>query len=52
MKTYNVCYSVTVSYDAVVKAKTKKEAEAKVVEVIGEPIEVEDVREINSQTYR
>lgn len=46
MKTYNVVYNVTTSYDAVVKAKNEKEAKNKVIEVIGEPLEIEDVREI------
>ena len=46
MKTYNVCYSVTTSYDAVVKAKNQEEAKKKVVEVIGDPVEVENVYEI------
>lgn len=46
MKIYSVTYSTTTSYEAVVKAKSKKEAQAKVEEVIGEPLEVENVREI------
>lgn len=48
MKTYSVTYNTTTSYEAVVKAKSKKEAEAKVLEVIGDPVEIEATREINS----
>lgn len=48
MKTYNVTYNVTTSYDAVVKAKTKKEAEAKVKEVIGDPVEIEATYEVRA----
>lgn len=47
MKTFSVTYNTTTSFEAVVKAKTKKEAKEKVVEVIGEPLAVESVREIN-----
>lgn len=46
MKTYSVIYNVTTSYEAVVKAKNQEEAKKKVVEVIGEPLEVEGVREV------
>lgn len=47
MKKYSVTYNTTTSYEAVVQAKTKKEAEEKVKEVIGDPIEIETVREVN-----
>lgn len=50
MKTYNVCYSTTTSFDAVVKAKNAKEAEAKVAEVIGEPVTIEAVWEVKEKT--
>lgn len=46
MKKYSVTYNTTTSFEAIVEAKNKKEAEAKVVEVIGEPVEVETVREV------
>lgn len=46
MKTYSVLYSTTTSFEAVVKAKNKDEAKKKVVEVIGDPVEVENVYEI------
>lgn len=49
MKTYNVCYSVTTSFDAVVKAKNAKEAEAKVVEVIGDPVTIDGVHEVRER---
>lgn len=46
MKTYSVTYNTTTSFEAVVKAKNAEEAKSKVVEVIGDPVEVENVREI------
>lgn len=46
MRKFAVSYSTTTVFEAVVKAKSKKEAEEKVVEVIGEPIKVESVHEI------
>lgn len=46
MRTFNVSYSVTTSFDATVKAKNEKEAKAKVVEVIGESVEIESVHEV------
>ncbi len=46
MRTFNVTYNVTTSYDATVKAKSEKEAKAKVIEVIGEPVEIESVHEV------
>jgi len=48
MKTYAVNYSTTTSFDAVVKAKSKEEAKKKVIEVIGEPVEIESVYEVNA----
>lgn len=36
MKNYCVTYSYRTSYDTTVKARNKKEAEAKVLEVIGD----------------
>lgn len=52
MKLYNVCYSVTTSYDAVVKAKTKKEAEEKVIEVIGDPVVIDGVHEVRDREIK
>lgn len=49
MKTFYVSYSVTTSYDTTVKARNAKEAEQKVVEVIGEPLEIESVVEAKTQ---
>ena len=46
MKTFNVLYEVTTSYDAIVKAKTKEEAREKVKEVIGEPITFGGIYEV------
>lgn len=46
MKKFSVQYNTTVSYDAIVRAKTVKEAEEKVREVIGEPIKIESVYEV------
>lgn len=46
MKTYSVTYNTTVSYEAVIQAKSEKEARQKVVEVIGQPLKIEWVREI------
>lgn len=48
MKTYSVTYNTTVSYEAVVKAKNQEEAKKKVVEVIGDPVEIEGVHEVRS----
>lgn len=47
MKTYSVTYNTTTSYEAVVKAKNQEDAKKKVVEVIGDPIEIENVYEVN-----
>lgn len=46
MKIFSVQYNTTTSYEAVVKAKNKEEAEKKVAEVIGDPVEIENVYEI------
>lgn len=46
MRRFNVTYNVTTSYDADVLAKNKKEAIAKVVEVIGEPVKIKSVHEL------
>ncbi len=46
MKTYSVQYNTTTSYEAVVKAKNKEEARKKVEEVIGDPVEIEQVYEV------
>lgn len=43
---YSVIYNTTTSYEAVIKATTKEEAKKKVLEVIGSPIEIENVYEI------
>lgn len=43
---FNVMYSVTTSFEADVFAKSKKEAISKVVEVIGEPVHIEQVYEL------
>ena len=51
MKTYCVVYSVTTSYDAAVKAKTREEAVAKVREVIGEPVTIESVWETKEKVH-
>lgn len=48
MKTYSVIYNTTTSYEAVVKAKNQEEAKKKVIEVIGDPVEVETVHEVKS----
>jgi hypothetical protein len=47
MKTYSVTYNTTTSYEAVVKAKNKEEAKKKVTEVIGDPVEIEHIYEVN-----
>ena len=41
MKKFVVNYSVTTSYDVVIRAKNQKEAEQKVREVIGDPVEID-----------
>lgn len=47
MKKYSVIYNITTSYEAIIKAISKKEAKEKVKEVIGEPIEIERIFEID-----
>jgi hypothetical protein len=49
MKSFSVQYNTTVSYDTVVKAKNAEEAKKKVIEVIGEPIQIESVYEVNKR---
>ena len=46
MKKFCVFYNTTTSFEAVVKAKTKKEAKEKVREVIGEPVVIEKIWEL------
>lgn len=48
MKTFSVQYNTTTSYEAVVKANTKEEAKKKVEEVIGDPVEIENVYEVRN----
>lgn len=48
MKKYSVVYNTTTSYEAVVYASTKKEAIAKVREVIGDPVTIEEAREMRN----
>lgn len=48
-KRYCVTYSTCTSYDAAVVANNKEEAKNKVIEVIGEPVTIEDVWEIKSE---
>ena len=50
MKTYCVVYNITTSYDSTVKAKNEKEARAKVIEVIGQPLQIEQVWEVTEKT--
>lgn len=50
MKNYCVCYSVTTSFDAEVTAKSKEEAVKKVIEVIGDPVAIEGVWEVRSDS--
>ena len=40
MKKYCVAYRVTTEYDTVVEARNTQEAEAKVIEVIGEHVTI------------
>lgn len=49
LKRFSVSYSTTTSYEALVNAKTKKEAIAKVKEVIGEPIKIEKSWELRKK---
>ena len=48
-KEFSVCYNYTTSYEAVVKAETKKEAIAKVKEVLGDDITIESSWEVMLQ---
>lgn len=48
MRTYNVLYNTTVSYEAVIKAESKDAAKKKVKEVIGEPVTIEKVWELKN----
>lgn len=52
MKTFSVTYNFTTSYEAVVKAKNKEEAKQKVLEVIGDPVEIENVWEVKPREER
>lgn len=49
MKTWAVYYELTTEYEAVVKGNTKKDATKKVLEVIGEPVKIVDVHEVNER---
>ncbi|MEE9214800.1 MAG: hypothetical protein V3U54_08420 [Thermodesulfobacteriota bacterium] len=49
LKTFSVMYNTTTSSESVVVAKTKKEAIAKVREVIGEPIKIEQAWELKEK---
>jgi len=46
-KEFSVCYNYATSYEAVVKAKTKDDAIAKVKEVVGDDIKIESSWEVN-----
>lgn len=46
MKKFNVTYEVTTCYEATVKAKNKEEAKKKVIEVIGDPVQIDSVYEL------
>jgi hypothetical protein len=46
MKTYSVTYSTTTSYEAIVLAKNAEEAKKKVIEVIGNPVTIEEAYEL------
>lgn len=45
-KTYSVIYSYRASNEATVKARSKREARQKVVEVIGPPVKIELIYEV------
>ena len=49
LKRFSVMYNTTTSFESVVNAKTKKEAIAKVKEVVGEPIKIEKSWELRKQ---
>jgi hypothetical protein len=42
-KEYAVSYSVTIEHEAIVEAKSEREAKEKVTEVIGEPLKIVSV---------
>lgn len=52
MKTFTLTYSVTTHYDTIVHAKDRNAAIAKVKEVIGEPVEIENVWEHKNANVR
>lgn len=47
MKTYSVLYNTTCSFEAIVKAKNVTDATKKVIEVVGEPVVIENVYEVD-----
>lgn len=49
MKKYAVMYNITTSFESVVEAENKEEAEKKVKDVIGDPILIESVWEVKEQ---
>lgn len=51
-KLFSVQYAFSTSYDTVVEAKNEKEAAQKVLEVIGEPVEIESVWEVKARKQR
>lgn len=46
MKTYSVTYNYATSYEAVVKARNVEEAKKKVLEVVGDDVEIEAAWEV------
>ena len=50
MKRFTVNYHTITYYDAVVRAKNTKEAKEKVAEVIGDPLDIDDVYELKDYT--
>lgn len=46
MKKFSVVYEMMTSYEAVVKAKSAKEAKKKVLDVIGDDVEITDSWEV------
>lgn len=49
MKKFRVGYNTTTSYEAVVEANNEAEAKRKVKEVIGDPIEFENIWEVKGK---
>lgn len=49
MKKWAVNYAVTVHYDTVVMTHTRYEAIAKVLEVVGDDVKIEQVRELPTE---